>query len=40
MNKSILRNRDQLRRAFRAFRFGSVLLGAEVVAWVVALIFH
>ena len=40
MNKSILRNRHQLLLAFRAFRTGSVLLGAEVVAWVVALIFH
>ena len=40
MNKSMLRNRHQLGLAFRAFRIGAVLLGAEVVAWVVALIFH
>lgn len=40
MGKSIVRNRHQLRRAFNAFRVGAVLLGGEVVAWVVALVFH
>jgi len=38
MGSSIQGNRSQLRWLFGAFRLGAVLLAAEVVAWVIALI--